>query len=389
MSTVVIRVARPSVGEEEAAAITQVLLSGNYVSGKKVEEFERAFAEYIGGNHAVAVNSGTAALHTALAVLGIGPGDEVIVPPLTFFSTISAVLHQNAIPIFADIDPDSFCLDPRDVEEKITERTRAIMPVHLYGNSAEIDALVNIAGRHDLKVIEDAAQAHGTEYKGKKVGSMSDIGCFSFFATKHMTTGEGGMLVTNNGKWTELAMMIRNHGLSNRDDHDCLGYNYRMNEIAAAIGIVQLRKLDSMNQRRIDNSLYLIEELEERRIPWLAVPKLKEHIKHTFFWCPVCIDEEKAGFSTKELIVKLREKGIETRNRYQEPLYKQKILIEKNPYPRGFPFNSKHYSQELDYGKVNLKNAEKVAGRIVGLPNHCGLGRSELDYIVDVLSNIA
>lgn len=384
----IIKVAQPWVGREEVKAVQEVILSGRYISGLKVEEFERRFADYLGTRYAVAVNSGTAALHIALAVLGIGPGDEVIVPPLTFFSTVSAVLHQNSIPIFADIDPESYCLAPQDVEKKISSRTKAIIPVHLYGNSAEMKDIMQLARRYRLKVIEDAAQAHGTEYKAKKVGSIGDIGIFSFFATKHMTTGEGGMLVTNNKKYADLARMIRSHGLIGRDRHHYLGYNYRLSEIAAAMGLVQLKKLERANQKRIKNSLYLIKKLEKKRIPWIKTPKLAKHIKHTFFWCPICIDEKKLGMDTKSLVEALAKKGIETRHRYWEPLYKQKILLQKNAYPKGFPFNSKHYKKSIDYHKVYLQNAEKISGKVIGLPNHAMLTKQDLDIVVEKLIKI-
>jgi dTDP-4-amino-4,6-dideoxygalactose transaminase len=381
-----INVAQPFVGEEEVKAAAEVLRSGKYVSGRRVREFENAFAAYHGVEHGIAVNSGTAALHIALAVTGLQPGDEVIVPPLTFFSTVSAVLHQYGVPVFADIDPLSYCLDPADVERRITERTRAIIPVHLYGNAADMDPLMKIARKHKLIVIEDCAQAHGTEYKGGKVGTIGDIGAFSFFATKHMTTTEGGMLVTADEGWAEKARMIRSHGMSGRDDHIYLGYNYRMTEIAAAIGLVQLDKLDELNKRRIQHSLYLIDQLKEAKIPWLKVPHLYDHIRHTFFWCPIRIDEEKLGMTTKELAVRLKEAGIETRNRYWEPLYKQKILVEKENHPHrvNFTCNDRH----IDYNALYLPHAEQIAGRLIGLPNHAGLTREQLDRVVSVFTKL-
>ncbi|MFC2001727.1 DegT/DnrJ/EryC1/StrS family aminotransferase [Chloroflexota bacterium] len=383
-----IKVAEPFVGEEEAQAVREVLLSGSYVSGAKVQEFEQKFADYIGVKYAIAVNSGTAALHISLAALGIGPGDEVIVPPLTFFSTVTSVFHQNAIPIFADIELDSYCLSPQDVEQAVSERTRAVIPVHYFGNAADMEGINRVAQKHHLKVIEDCAQAHGTELNGSKVGSIGDTGAFSFFATKHMTTGEGGMITTNDKAIADLARIIRNHGMSGRDDHVVLGYNYRMTEMAAAMGIVQLNKLDDLNFKRIENSLYLINELKKRQLDWLILPGLREDVKHTFFWCPILIDEEKLGMSTQELIVKLRENGVETRHRYKEPLYKQKLMVDKSPYPRGFPFNSKHYDKEVDYGSLYLPNVEKIAGKVIGLPNHPKLGKEELDKVIAVIQAI-
>jgi dTDP-4-amino-4,6-dideoxygalactose transaminase len=377
-----IKVARPFIDEEEVQAVKDVLLSGRYVSGPKVREFEEKFAEYIGVNYAIAVNSGTAALHVALASIGVGPGDEVIVPPITFFSTVSSILHQNAIPVFADIDPESFCLDPSDVENKITENTKVILPVHIFGNAAEMDEIMKIAEENSLKVIEDCAQAHGTEYKGRKVGSIGDAGCFSFYATKHMTTGEGGMITTNDRDLAEKAKIIRNHGMVGRDQHVMLGYNYRMSEINAAIGLVQLKKLEKLNQKRIENSVYLLSEIKKREIEWLKVPEIKRYVRHTFFWCPVVVLEERIGMPTQEVVKKLKEMGVETRYRYRQPLYKQKVL-ETSPYPKGCPFVCQN--RKINYASLYLPNAEKLAGRIIGLPNHPGLNKEDLDHVLDVL----
>lgn len=381
-----IKVAEPSVGEREIEAVAEVLRSGRYVQGPKVKEFEERFAEYVGTEHAIATNSGTAALHIALASTGIGPGDEVIVPALTFFSTVTSVIHNNAIPIFADIDPEIYCLDLEDMEKKITEKTKAIIPVHLYGHPAEMDQIMEIARDHDLLVIEDAAQAHGAEYKGRKVGSIGDIGCWSFYATKNITTGEGGMITTNYSNITERARLIRSHGLTSRDDHEVLGYNYRMNEIAAAIGLVQLSKLDELNKIRAKNSMYLLKKLEE--VDWLETAKIKPYVKHAFFWCPVRVDEVKLGMKTKDLVASLRERGVEVRHRYVAPLYKQPMLLNQNAYPKKCPFSCPFYGKEIDYSRFGCPNTEKIAGKMIGLPNHPKLKREELDTIISTIKTI-
>lgn len=382
-----INVSQPITGEEEVQAIREVILSGRLVSGKKVEEFERDFAAYLGVKGACAVNNGTAALHVALAVLGLGPGDEVIVPPLTFMSTITAVFHQNAIPVFADIDPDSFCISPADIARRLTERTRAIIPVHYLGNAADLDAIMALAGDRGLYVIEDCAQAHGTEYKGRKVGSIGHLGAFSFYATKHMTTGEGGMLTSDNEEWLRQAKIIRSHGLINRDDHVCLGYNYRMNEIAAALGLVQLKKLDRLNERRIAHSLYLLEELGKFTDRWYQVPKLNPEVKHTFFWCPLIVRREE-GFTTAEVVSRLKAKGIEVRQRYQEPLYKQEVIRSYSPYPGGCPFACRPQETIPPYASLHLPGVEQVAGNLIGLPNHPRLEKADLDYIIDTVLHL-
>ena len=382
-----IKVATPITGEEEADAIRKVVLSGNLVSGKNVRKFEEQFSEYIGVNDSAAVNSGTAALHVALSVLGIGPGDEVIVPPVTFMSTITAVFHQNAIPIFADIDKDSFCISPEDIERKITSRTKAIIAVHLYGNSSDMDAIMEISRKYNLLVIEDCAQAIGTEYKGKKVGSIGHMGAFSFFATKHMTTGEGGIVTSNNKEWIKQSCIVRSHGLINRDDHHFLGYNYRMNEIAAAMGLVQLKKLENFNEQRINNSLFLLDELKQHSSSWYIIPQLDHKIRHTFFWCPLIINRKK-GFKTKDIVKKLKLKGIEVRQRYSEPLYKQKVIQNYSPFPGGCPFTCQNKANLQDYHSLKMINAEEFAGNIIGIPNHPKLQKNDLRYIIDKILEI-
>lgn len=381
-----INVSVPAVGEEEVDAVREVLLSGRYVSGPKVKAFEDLFSSYIGVEHSVAVNSGTAALHIALACSGVGPGDEVIVPPLTFFATVSSVIHQNAIPVFADIDESTYCLDPVDFEKKITEKTRAVIPVHLFGYPAEMDDITVIAEENNITVIEDCAQAHGAHYKGKKVGALGDAGCFSFYATKNMTTGEGGIITTNDKDLAERAKKVRNHGMTDRDTHAYLGYNYRMSEINAAIGLVQLKKLDALNEIRIKNSLFLLNKLKD--IPWLLIPFIAEYVKHVFFWCPVRVREDVLGVKTEDLVKKLKEKGIEVRHRYREPLYRQELLQHKMAYPKTCPFSCPYYGKEVDYSSVYLPAAEKVAGTVIGLPNHPYLTTQDLETIVDVFHSL-
>jgi dTDP-4-amino-4,6-dideoxygalactose transaminase len=381
-----IKVAKPILDNEEIERVVNVLKSGRYVQGPNVKEFEEKFAEYIGVKHAVAVNSGTAALHMALATLGVGPGDEVVVPALTFFSTATSVIHQNAIPVFSDIETTSYNMDPEDLHERITERTRVIIPVHLYGGPAEMDPILELAEKRGVYVVEDAAQAHGAEYKGKKVGSIGHIGCWSFYATKNMTSGEGGMITTDDDEVARKARILRNHGMVNRDDHVMLGYNYRMNEIQAAIGVVQLKKLDIFNEIRIKHSRFLMENLKD--VDWFKLPEIRPYNKHVFFWLPVLIDESKLEMSTLELRKRLFNSGVETRHRYNAPLYKQIMLLEKNAYPKGCPFNCPFYGKEMDYSSIYLKNTEKIAGKVLGLPNHPGLEEEDLERVVEVVHEV-
>lgn len=369
-----IKVAKPQVGEEEVAAVREVLLSGNYTSGDKVKEFERRFAKYIGVKYAVAVSSGTAALHIALESMGVLNGDEVIVPPLTFFATVSAVLYVGAVPVFADIDLNNLCLSPYDVERKITSKTKAIIPVHLFGAAADMGQILDIADRHHIQVLEDCAQAHGTERKGRRVGGIGTAGAFSFFATKHMTTGEGGMITTNNYEIATASRCIRSHGIIGRDDHVRLGFNNRMTEIAAAMGLVQLAKLNILNKKRIENSKFILSEVDT--LDWSKVPVVHDGSKHTYFWCPIMVRPE-SGRTIDDLKLHLRRNGIGFRQRYSEPLYMQPVL-------RNIGLD---YRMVAKVKRVDLPNVNKVAGNVIGLPNHPGLTKQELVRIVMVLKS--
>ncbi len=260
--------AHADIGEEEVEAVTRVLRSGRLGQGEVAAEFEETFARYIGTRHAVAVSSGTAALHLALLAHGIGPGDEVITPALSLSATTGAMLLSDATPVYADIDPKTYTLDPVAAEAAITPGTRALLPVHLFGCPCDMSALMDIAHRHRLTVIEDACQAHGAQCCGKKVGSFG-TGCFSFGRDAIMTTGEGGMLTTNHG---HIARMAR--GL--RDNH----FSYRMTDVAAAIGLCQLCRLDHYIQIRIDNAQLLTEGLSG--IPGISTPKVPRDIRQTF-----------------------------------------------------------------------------------------------------------
>lgn len=374
-----IKVASPSITQPDVEALNASLLSGHLTSGPKVREFEQAFADYIGVKEAVAVNSGTAALHAPLAAKGIGFGDEVIVPALTFFSTVTSVIHQGAVPVFCDISMANFSLCPEDLEKRITPRTKAIIVVHYFGHSAEMTEIMEIAKRHNLSVIEDCAQSHGTTYRGQMTGSIGEFGSFSMFATKHMTTCEGGMITTNDPEMAEYMRCFRSHGLKGRNDHVMLGYNYRMPDPLAALGNSQLQRLDQMNAGRIASSEKVIKAI--RDIEWLTVPSVPDHVKHTYFWCHILIDEEKLGMSTQAFIGQLSEQGVECRNRYEEPLYKQPLLTTNLP-----DILKVSAGDHLpDYGNLNLKNSEQVAGSIIGLPNRPDLSEDEIQYINDVL----
>ncbi len=378
-----IKVASPQIEEEDLGAVREALLSGQLISGPRVAAFEKAFAAHVGTKDAVAVNSGTAALHAALAAAGVGPGDEVIVPALTFFSTVAAVIHQGGVPVFADISPVSFSMDPEDVALRITPRTRALLPVHYFGHAADMDGLCRLASEHGLAIVEDCAQSHGTTFRGVMTGAIGDFGAFSFFATKHMTTGEGGIVTTNSPEHAAFMRRFRSHGMEGRNDHVMLGYNYRMQEANAALGSSQLRRLERTNAARIAVSEKVIERV--RGIPWLRVPQVPAHIRHTYFWCHVWIDEDLLSMRTSSVIARLRELGIEVRNRYEEPLYRQPVMTTNIP-PLLRLVAGKHLP---DYGRLFLPNAERIAGRVIGLPNRPDLTDSEIERVVSALLSLS
>ncbi len=264
-------VAFPELSGQEFAYVNEALLS-TWISsaGAYIPRFEKSFAKFCGAQHGVAVSNGTVALHLALLALGIGPGDEVIVPDLTFAASINAVLHAGATPVIVDIEPESWCLDPQEFEKAITPRTKAVMPVHLYGQPCDMTAIMKIARQHKLKVVEDCAEAHGATWKGKKVGSFGDVGCFSFFANKVITTGEGGMCLSSSEAIAKKMRVLRDHGMSTKKKywHDIVGYNYRMTNIQAAIGVAQLERIASILKER--------DELEERYSQALSSSPLVE-----------------------------------------------------------------------------------------------------------------
>jgi perosamine synthetase len=359
-----ISIAKPLIGEEEISAVTDVMRSGNIAEGQKVKDFETAFAEYIGTSNAVAVNSGTAALHVALLAHKIGYGDEVITTPFTFIATSNSILFTGARPVFADIDERTFNIDPESINERITSRTKAIIPVHLYGQAADMKSIMDIARDNELIVIEDACQAHGAVYDGKKVGSFG-TGTFSFYPTKNMTTGEGGMITTDDKDIAERAKMIRSHGSKQRYFHEMLGYNLRMTDISAALGLVQLQKLDDFNEARIGNARYLNERLSG--INGLRVPFTEKSGKSIFHQYTLRLNSSKV--SRDEIAAFLAEKGIGTGIYYPLPIHRQ-------------PFY-----QEMGYND-SLPVSEKAASEVLSLPVHPAINVTDLNTITDAIHEI-
>jgi len=357
-----IPIAKPVLGREEEEAIRKVLQSGMLVQAKTVKSFEKAFADYIGVEHGVAVTNGTLALDTIMKALKIGPGDEVIIPAFSFVATGNCVLFQRAKPVFADIDQRSFNIDPSDVNEKITAKTKAIIAVHLYGQPAKMEKLKEIAQDHDLFLVEDAAQAHGAEYKGRKAGGLGEVGCFSFYATKNMTTGEGGMITTNNDELARKARLLRNHGQTEKYHHAILGYNYRMTELSAAIGLVQLKKLEKINEKRIRNAKMLNEGIKKTHD--LTPPYVEEHVKHVFYQYVVRV-EENYPLKRNELANHLEKMGIGTAVHYPMPIYRQPLY------------------HELGYDKTICPVTEESCKQVLSLPVHPSVSDEDIQYITD------
>jgi len=363
---IMIPIAKPLIAQEEIDGVVGVMRSGMIAEGPRVKEFEEAFSKYIGVDHAIAVNSGTAALHIALQARGIGKGDEVITTPFSFIATANSILYTGAKPVFADIEPDTFNIDPEDIKGKITHRTRAILPVDLYGHPAEMKAIMDMAEDYRMAVIEDACQAHGALYKGRKCGSF-DMGCFSFYPTKNMTSGEGGMITCSDGKLAEKARMIRSHGSKVRYYHEMLGYNMRITDIGAAIGLAQLNKVDSFNNKRIENAAYLSEQL--KGIPGIVTPAVRQDCRHVFHQYTVRVTGD-FPLSRDALAQELTKAGIGNSVFYPVPIHRQQIY------------------QELGYNSYHPKS-EQAAKEVISLPVHPSIIKEDIDEIAKTIKEIS
>lgn len=353
-----IPISRPIIEQDEIDAVVEVLKSGFVVQGERVRQFEEKFAAMYGLDHAVAVSSGTAALWLALLLHGIGPGDEVITTPFTFVATANTILYTGARPVFADIQPDTFNIDPADVAAKITSRTKAIVVVHLYGQMCAMDELQDLAAAHDLVLIEDACQAHGAMLNGRYAGSFG-TGCFSFYATKNVTTVEGGMLTTSDPALAERARRLRNHGQQDRYHYLELGYHFRMTDLQAALGLVQLNKLEAWTNQRIANANYLSANFKT-----VMPPYVKPNARHVFHQYTV-----RVGATRDEVRQQLAEAGIRAETYYPIPLHQQ-------PLYRG-----------LGYEDV-LPEAERASREVLSLPVHPSLAQADLDHIVATVNRI-
>ncbi|WP_322798919.1 DegT/DnrJ/EryC1/StrS family aminotransferase [Thermoflexus sp.] len=352
-----IPIAKPLIGDEEKQAVLEVLESGFLTQGPRVQALEEAFAKMCGVRYAVATSSGTTALHIALLAHGISSGDEVITSPFTFIASANCVLYVGARPVFVDIDPQTFNMNPALIEEAITPRTKAIIPTHLYGLPCDMDPILEISHKYNLVVIEDACQAHGAEYKGKKVGSFG-TGVFSLYSTKNITSGEGGVITTDDPKIAERCRAIRQHGMRKRYYHDELGFNFRMTDIQAAIGLAQFRKLEKFNQIRQANARYLTQHLRGVVTPY--VPSDRTHVFHQYTIRVPCGKRD----ALKEF---LQKRGIGSEVYYPLPIHRQP-LYQKLGYDGYFP------------------EAERAAKEVLSLPVHPALTPSDLKAIVEAVN---
>ncbi len=352
----------PVIPQESKKLVMQALEEGWISSaGPYLEQFEREFAQFLGVKHAVVVNTGTAAIHVALLALGIGEGDEVIVPAFTMASSWMAVMHAGATPIFVDVESDIYTLDPQLIEAAITPRTKAIMPVHIYGHPADMDPILTIAKKHHLFVVEDAAEAHGATYKGKLVGSIGDINAFSFYANKIVTTGEGGMVTTNSDELADLSRRFRDlaHSPSKRFIHDHLGYNYRITSLQAALGIGSLHAIgESLAQKQHMAELY---QKGLSDISGLTLPTTREWATNVYWMYAVLVDPTQLGMSKDDLRSKLLAQGVDTRDFFYAP--SDQPILQAGHFPL----------------------TEKIAQNGFYLPSGLALTNEQIQIVIDTL----
>jgi perosamine synthetase len=359
-----IPIAKPLIGEEEQEAVREVLSKSQIASGEYVERFEEQFAGYLNSKYAVSTSNGTTALHTAMLAAGIGPGDLVITTPFSFIATANAILYVGAKPLFADVSEESFNMDPKKIEELILETPgdiKAMVIVHLYGNPCEMEEIMEICEKYHIILIEDCAQAHGAVYKGKKVGTFGLASIFSFYPTKNMTCGEGGMLVTNHKEVYEKAQKIINHGQKERYVHDRVGYNYRMTNIAAAIGMEQLRKLEAFNAKRIAHAQQYTEKLAPAHY---ILPTVKEDTTHVFNQFTI-----RCKIDRRLVIEALMKAGV------GYGLYYPHIIPEQPVY------------KSLGLGGI-YPAAAGLSQEIISIPVHPALSHEDIQYVIAAMNAV-
>jgi len=363
-----IPVCEPKLGEKELENVIDCIKT-NWISskGKYITEFEEKFSRYCGAKYGIATSNGTTALHLALASAGIKPEDEVIIPDFTMIATANSVTYTGAKLVLVDSEPETWNIDPNKIEEKITKRTRAIMIMHTYGHPVDMNSILNIARDHDLLVIEDAAEAHGAEYRGKRTGGLGDMSCFSFYANKIITTGEGGMVVTNNEEFAEQARMLRDQAFEKgkRFWHRQLGFNYRLTNLQAAVGVAQFEHIDEFVETRRRNALYYNSLLEE--VEGITLPPEAKWAKNVY-WMYTILIEKNFGLSRDDLMVHLKEKGVDSRRAFYpvhaQPLYAEQFTGQKFPV------------------------ADQLSNKGVYLPSGNTLTKEQIDQVVETLISI-
>jgi len=370
----------PVIGENEIAAVTEVLKSGWLTTGAKVREFERDFCRFIGCSHAVAMNSCTAALHLALAAIGLQPGDEVILPTMTFAATAEVVLYFGAKPVLVDCQPDTLNMDPAGLAAALTSKTRAIIPVHFGGQSCDMERILSFAREHDLRVIEDAAHALPASYQGQRIGTLGDITCFSFYATKTITTGEGGMATTEKSEWAEKMRMLSLHGIN----HDAWnrysaegswyyeilspGYKYNLTDLAASLGVEQLKQCDDFYERRRQIAARYGEEFAD--LPEIKTPVCHPGMQHAWHLYVIQLELERLRIDRRDFVEALRENNVGTSVHF--------IPLHLHPYYRN------RYGCRPEY----FPNASTVFERIISLPIYPGMTGADVDDVVEAVRGI-
>lgn len=356
-----IPISKPFIGDAEKQAVLEVLESGMLVQGPRAAKLETKFAEVCGTKYAIATSSGTTALHVALLAHGIGNGDEVITTPFTFIASVNSILYVGAKPVFVDIQEDTFNINPDLIEAAITPKTKAILPVHLYGYPCDMDKINSIAQRHGLVVIEDACQAVGATYKGKPVGSFG-TGCFSLYATKNIMAGEGGMITTDDEAIMKRCRMIRNHGMERRYYHDMIGYNFRLSDLHASIGLVQIGRLNEFTEKRRTNANFL-----NQNITSVVTPKVQPLYESVWHQYTIRLD---GGRNRDAAVKQLNDAGIGTGIFYPVPANQQSYLV------------------ELGYGNLKLPVTQRLANEVISLPVHPQLSQADLDLIVHEVNKL-
>ena len=366
-----VHIAKPYNSEEVERQVISILRSGRLVQGEVARQFETELARYIGCKHVVTVSSGTAALHVAITALKLTKGkrNEVITTPLSFAATANTVFHSGCKPVFVDVDEETFNIDPSLIKEKITNNTLAVEPVDVYGLPADLEPIRNIASSRGATVVEDAAEAIGASYHGKKIGSISTLSCFSTYATKNLHTGEGGFITTDEDQLAEKMRIIRNQGQSSKYNQIMMGYNFRMLEISAAIGLDQLPHLDELNSKRKDNAAYLKEGLGS--LGGIGFQRVDDPRGHAWYMFAATLDEKKAGISRDALVSKLKDRGVEADISWPTPIHLQ-------PY----------YRETFGYKNGDFPKAEKICEQVFQLPIQPYLTHEELERVVSTVREI-